>query len=81
MTYLDNFQSIKDHGDNFRTMKNSMKKNNNKLYTYACKTCFVTSWCTYKDKEDDCPCKECLVKCMCDTGCENYYEFTKQFRK
>jgi hypothetical protein len=34
--------------------------------------------CTYNTENlGDCPCSNCLIKCMCSDGCEEYCSWTK----
>ncbi len=46
-----------------------MTTNNN------CKGCATTDTCEYMEKADECPCKICLVKGMCDMTCDDYLTF------
>jgi len=41
---------------------------------YLCKGCIENDACPVQDahKQDICPCTTCLVKVMCETGCNIY---------
>lgn len=33
----------------------------------------------FRYSAEKCPCKECLIKVVCEDGCENYYKFRGEY--
>lgn len=49
--------------------------------TPPCKGCSIRNNCKCTPDNNECPCIECLVKVVCEIGCDKFYCFEFKSRK